>query len=1020
MDLINLNRQLYQTRKLSTPMKMRKLFLLGLPLTASTRYPSRLLAWTRLVWGLILAGPWLAGAAVPTESLTLWLQGDAGITFNGDAVSAWADQSGQGHDATQTSVASQPARVITGTGRPALRFDGANDFLSFAAPINGFDGLTIFLVANNLSAAQNGGSSYADCPAIFWDETASWGWVFLSPFQNNVNWRIGTTTTANNHSYPRPASIGQAYSLTTLVKNADVESLYIDRSLALQIDFKNYPLAGVADNGYLGQGAGKYFHGEILEVLVYTRGLSDTEREAVEAYLHEKYFANQRPTIEITSPAAGAALSAPATLEVTANTQDDGSVSQVEFYANGIWIGTDDSAPFTATWSNVAGGAYGLTAKATDNAGAWAMSERVVVYVNYATPEEGPVLNGLGLWFKADAGITAVDGKVSAWADQSGQERHAVQPLTVAQPALVTSGLGTPAVSFDGLASHLTFGMPMNGLSELTLVLVANNTVPQTTGAAGEGSAAIFWTESDGWGALSLGVFQDSVTWRIGTTVPQTGSPNYPGPAYTRPASVSRDYSRVVVRKDQTEESLYLGGELVKTVSGKAATTAGIDENGGNLGRGVLSAVWTYFRGEILEALVFTRALSEAELADMDAYLRAKYWSRTPPTITLTSPANSTAITSPADIIVTANAADADGTIAKVEFYDGGRLIGTATSSPYTFTLAQASQGAHQLSAKATDNDGLSSYSLPVFVFAHAASGFTRLDNFENRSIGSILYQGDWLGEFGSDRVVMDPTSFAGGNTNNRVLRLATANQSLSLPALIPEGQTGTLFFRAASTTWNRDDVSIGFSDQPCYGYAAASDYEVQGVRRTGNDLGNKNIGVYDGTTAYTECHPFLSDVWYKIWVVVDNTADTWQMFIQDDTVAEPTAVSHDGIETFSFRNGTDVNPLIRFFLWTPQQSVWNGEGGGFWLDDIYLAEGRNLSDPTTVTPPPPTLAIVRNGNELAISWPAASAGFVLESALSLTSPEWSSVPNPPVPAGDTITVTVTIDGAAKYYRLRK
>ena len=172
--------------------------------------------------------PFPGNSQIPTAGLALWLKADTGVTLNGETVSAWADQSGQQHEATQPDASSQPTLATSGTGKPALRFDGANDFLNFNVPIDGLEAMTIILVSNNTSPAQDGGTAFSDSPAIFWNETASWGWVFLGPFQANVNWRFGTTTPGNNHKYPRPASIQEAYSLTTLVKNADVETLYVD------------------------------------------------------------------------------------------------------------------------------------------------------------------------------------------------------------------------------------------------------------------------------------------------------------------------------------------------------------------------------------------------------------------------------------------------------------------------------------------------------------------------------------------------------------------------------------------------------------------------------------------------------------------------------------------------------------------------------------------------------------------------------------------------------------------------
>ena len=53
------------------------------------------------------------------------------------------------------------------------------------------------------------------------------------------------------------------------------------------------------------------------------------------------------------------------------------------------------------------------------------------------------------------------------------------------------------------------------------------------------------------------------------------------------------------------------------------------------------------------------------------------------PTVSLTSPANGASLQAPASISYSADAADADGTVAKVEFFRGSTLVGTDTNAPY-------------------------------------------------------------------------------------------------------------------------------------------------------------------------------------------------------------------------------------------------------------------------------------------------------------------------------------------------
>ena len=86
------------------------------------------------------------------------------------------------------------------------------------------------------------------------------------------------------------------------------------------------------------------------------------------------------------------------------------------------------------------------------------------------------------------------------------------------------------------------------------------------------------------------------------------------------------------------------------------------------------------------------------------------------PTISLTNPTTNTSYLAPAAVSLTAAASDADGTISKVEFYNGTTLLGTKTSSPYTLTWQNVATGSYTLTAKAIDNSGLTKTSAPVSI----------------------------------------------------------------------------------------------------------------------------------------------------------------------------------------------------------------------------------------------------------------------------------------------------------------
>jgi subtilisin family serine protease len=92
---------------------------------------------------------------------------------------------------------------------------------------------------------------------------------------------------------------------------------------------------------------------------------------------------NAPPSVSLTSPASGATFTAPATVSFAATANDtDGTVTRVEFYANGVLVGSDTTNPFTFDWPNVAAATYSLTAKAFDDDLASTTSGAVSITVN--------------------------------------------------------------------------------------------------------------------------------------------------------------------------------------------------------------------------------------------------------------------------------------------------------------------------------------------------------------------------------------------------------------------------------------------------------------------------------------------------------------------------------------------------------------------------------------------------------------------------------------------------------------
>ncbi|MGY8652574.1 MAG: FG-GAP-like repeat-containing protein [Verrucomicrobiia bacterium] len=86
------------------------------------------------------------------------------------------------------------------------------------------------------------------------------------------------------------------------------------------------------------------------------------------------------------------------------------------------------------------------------------------------------------------------------------------------------------------------------------------------------------------------------------------------------------------------------------------------------------------------------------------------------PTVSLTAPSNDSNRPALSDLILTADAADTDGSVVLVEFFEGGVKLGESTASPYEFTWPSVPIGTYTLTAVATDDLNESTTSSPVTV----------------------------------------------------------------------------------------------------------------------------------------------------------------------------------------------------------------------------------------------------------------------------------------------------------------
>jgi len=113
--------------------------------------------------------------------------------------------------------------------------------------------------------------------------------------------------------------------------------------------------------------------------------------------------------------------------------------------------------------------------------------------------------------------------------------------------------------------------------------------------------------------------------------------------------------------------------------------------------------------------------ISDAFLATV--YRRGTYTTPyTPPAVALNSPVSNASYSSPANVTLTATASSPNGTVSRVEFYTGSKLLGTITSFPYSGTWTNVSSGNYRVYARVYDATGASTTSTPVDFVVHPPS----------------------------------------------------------------------------------------------------------------------------------------------------------------------------------------------------------------------------------------------------------------------------------------------------------
>jgi hypothetical protein len=256
-------------------------------------------------------------------------------------------------------------------------------------------------------------------------------------------------------------------------------------------------------------------------------------------------------------------------------------------------------------------------------------------------------------------------------------------PASIRKVALVRLGSNTHSVDMEQRYVPLSFTA---GTTSLTA------TAPANANSAPPGPYMLFIVNADGVPSVAhmVNVQAGNSAPAVVLTQPANGA-TYPAPATVDLAATASDADGTVAKVEFFNGAAKLGEDLAPpysfTWSGVPAGTYSVTARAtDNLGSTTVSAPAT---------ITVTAA-------------------NTAPAAGVTSPADGAIFPWKPTITITASASDPDGTVARVEFRDGTKLLGQDTSAPYSYTWRNVPSGAHVLTARAIDNGGLATTSPAV------------------------------------------------------------------------------------------------------------------------------------------------------------------------------------------------------------------------------------------------------------------------------------------------------------------
>ena len=382
----------------------------------------------------------------------------AAYSFDEGAGAVAGDSSGNGNNGALINGANWSTTAKFGA---AANFDGTND------RIDVLDSNSLDLTSGmTLEAWVRPTSSSSYRTVVLKEVSAELGYALYAADSDHGARPSGWVRIANVSRYSDgTASLPlNVYSHIAVTYNGSALVFYVNgvatRTTAISgnIQTSNMPLR-IGGNSIWGE----YFRGQIDEVRIYNRALTQSEIQTdMVLPIGDSGGGGADttpPTISLTAPANGATVSGTVTLG--ANASDDVGVVGVQFKMDGVNVGTEDTtSPYSTSWNTtgVVAGTHQISAVARDAAGNTTTSAVATVTVSNADTQAPTVA------LTAPANGTTVSGNVTVSADATDNVA-----VTGVQFRLDGNNLGSEDVSAPYSIAWATTGAS-NGSHQLSAI----------------------------------------------------------------------------------------------------------------------------------------------------------------------------------------------------------------------------------------------------------------------------------------------------------------------------------------------------------------------------------------------------------------------------------------------------------------------------------------------------------------------------------------------------------------------